>query len=69
VIRWDGPSGYVVAFSTRRGGVSTGPYSSLNLGLLTDDDVANHKRGGRVSNLNRIRGRCVNLPARDHVRI
>ncbi len=27
-----------VAFSTRRGGVSTGPYESLNLGILTDDD-------------------------------
>ncbi len=27
-----------VAFSTRRGGVSEGPYSSLNLGILTDDD-------------------------------
>ena len=26
-----------VAFSTRRGGVSEGPYESLNLGLLTDD--------------------------------
>jgi len=47
VIRWDGPSGYVVAFSTRRGGVSTGPYSSLNLGLLTDDDVANVEENRR----------------------
>jgi YfiH family protein len=27
-----------VLFTTRRGGVSEGPYSSLNLGLLTDDD-------------------------------
>jgi YfiH family protein len=27
-----------VAFSTRRGGVSEGPYDSLNLGILTDDD-------------------------------
>ena len=27
-----------VAFSTRRGGASAGPYSSLNLGILTDDD-------------------------------
>ncbi len=27
-----------VAFSTRRGGVSEGPYESLNLGMLTDDD-------------------------------
>jgi YfiH family protein len=25
-------------FTTRRGGVSAGPYASLNLGLLTDDD-------------------------------
>jgi YfiH family protein len=29
-----------VAFSTRRGGVSEGPYDSLNLGILTDDDQA-----------------------------
>lgn len=27
-----------VLFSTRRGGVSRGPYESLNLGILTDDD-------------------------------
>jgi YfiH family protein len=30
-----------VLFSSRRGGVSTGPYASLNLGRLTDDDDAN----------------------------
>jgi polyphenol oxidase len=29
-----------VTFTTRRGGVSEGPYSSLNLGILTDDDPA-----------------------------
>ena len=42
--RWQG--GHVAAdlpgagvlFSTRRGGVSTGPYASLNLGRLTDDE-------------------------------
>jgi YfiH family protein len=34
---WDPPGPYRVAFSTRRGGVSEGPYDSLNLGLLTDD--------------------------------
>jgi YfiH family protein len=34
---WDAPGPYEVAFSTRRGGVSSGPYESLNLGLLTDD--------------------------------
>jgi YfiH family protein len=27
-----------VTFTTREGGVSEGPYSSLNLGILTDDD-------------------------------
>jgi len=30
-----------VAFTTRRGGVSEGPYESLNLGILTDDDPGN----------------------------
>jgi YfiH family protein len=37
----------VAAFSTRRGGVSEGPYASLNLGLLTEDDaerVAENRR-------------------------
>ena len=45
--RWEGehiaadlPGGRVL-FSTRRGGVSTGPFASLNLGRLTDDDGAN----------------------------
>jgi YfiH family protein len=44
--RWDGdhiaatlPAGSLL-FSTRRGGVSTGPFSSLNLGRLTDDKGA-----------------------------
>lgn len=32
--------GAAVRFSTRDGGVSEGPYASLNLGLLTDDDPA-----------------------------
>jgi polyphenol oxidase len=41
MIRWDAPGPYVVAFPTRNGGVSIGPYASLNLGLLTDDDAAN----------------------------
>jgi YfiH family protein len=41
MIRWDAPEGYVVAFTTRRGGVSAGPYESLNLGLLTEDEPAN----------------------------
>ena len=32
--------GASVTFTTRQGGVSEGPYSSLNLGILTDDDPA-----------------------------
>jgi YfiH family protein len=45
--RWEGahiaadmPGGRVL-FTTRRGGVSAGPYASLNLGRLTADDSAN----------------------------
>ena len=45
--RWEGehvaadlPGGRAL-FSTRRGGVSAGPYESLNIGRLTDDDGAN----------------------------
>jgi YfiH family protein len=41
VIRWDAPGPYTVVFSTRTGGVSTGPYESLNLGAMTRDDPAN----------------------------
>jgi YfiH family protein len=44
--RWDGdhiaadlPGGRVL-FSSRAGGVSDGPYASLNLGRMTDDDPA-----------------------------
>ena len=48
MIRWHGPGPYEVAFSTRVGGVSTGPYESLNLGALTQDDprhvVENRRR-------------------------
>jgi len=36
VIRWDEP-GYVVAFTTREGGVSDGVYASLNLTQGTGD--------------------------------
>ena len=36
--RWDVPGPYEVHFSTRSGGVSNGPYASLNLGFLSGDD-------------------------------
>jgi hypothetical protein len=39
-MRWDRDP-YVVAFTTRVGGVSTGAYESMNLGILTEDDPGN----------------------------
>jgi polyphenol oxidase len=48
LLRWDdAPEPYEVVFSTRAGGVSGGPYESLNIGLLTDDEaqaVAENRR-------------------------
>jgi YfiH family protein len=41
LIGWDAPGPYAVAFSTRQGGVSDGPFASLNLGIRTDDEPAN----------------------------
>ncbi len=39
MIRWaEAPSPYEVVFSTREGGVSGGPFSSLNLGRATADE-------------------------------
>jgi polyphenol oxidase len=60
--RWEG--GHVAAdlehgrvlFSTRRGGVSSGPFASLNLGRLTADDDANV-----AANRDRL-GAAVGLP-------
>jgi polyphenol oxidase len=44
---WDAPGPYEVAFSTRHGGVSKGPYTSLNLGLLTADTADNVEENRR----------------------
>ena len=48
MIRWTPPGPYEVAFSTREGGVSEGPYASLNLGRLTGDDVERVDENRRV---------------------
>lgn len=37
--RWDAPGPYEVVFTTRVGGVSRGPFASLNLGRKNGDDV------------------------------
>jgi YfiH family protein len=75
MITWDGD--HLVArlgdarvlFTTRRGGVSEGPYASLNLGESTGDDrsavAANHARlrdlagGARVARCRQVHGRAV----------
>ncbi len=48
VLRWESaPVGVAVAFTSRRGGTSSGPFASLNLGALTADEavsVAENRR-------------------------
>jgi len=57
VIRWSPPGPYQVVFSTREGGVSEGPYASLNLGRMTGDDVR------RVDENRRILCAAVGVPS------
>jgi YfiH family protein len=56
LIRWD-ESGYVVAFTTRVGGVSEAPYDSLNLTVGTGDDRS------RVEENRRLACDAVGVPA------
>ena len=48
MIRVELPGGEA-AFSTREGGVSEGPYESLNLGILTDDDPARVRENREIA--------------------
>jgi YfiH family protein len=48
LIRWE-VDGYVVAFTTRVGGVSEGPYASLNLGRKSGDDVERADENRRIA--------------------
>lgn len=48
MIHWDAPGPYRVAFSTRLGGVSEGPYAALNLGRMTGDDVERVDENRRI---------------------
>jgi YfiH family protein len=48
MIRWH-IGGYVVGFTTRRGGTSEGPYASLNLGLRTADDPQRVRENRRIA--------------------
>jgi len=49
MIRWQAPGPYEVVFTTRVGGVSEGPYASLNLGRKTGDDVARVDENRRIA--------------------
>jgi YfiH family protein len=46
LIRWGAPGPYIVAFTTRIGGVSEGPHDSLNLGARGDEPerIAENRR-------------------------
>jgi polyphenol oxidase len=75
MIGWDGEhlvadlGGARALFTSRRGGVSAGPFASLNLGERTDDDPAavaeNHARlqalagGARLARTSQVHGRDV----------
>jgi polyphenol oxidase len=48
VIRWEA-EGYAVAFTTRVGGVSEGPYASLNLGRKSGDDPERADQNRRIA--------------------
>ena len=48
MIRWDA-DGYRVAFTTRVGGVSEGPYASLNLGRKSGDDPERADENRRIA--------------------
>lgn len=48
MIHWEQP-GYVVAFTTRVGGVSDGPFASLNLTVATGDDPRRVEENRRLA--------------------
>jgi polyphenol oxidase len=49
LIRWETPRPYRVVFSTRRGGVSEGPFASLNLGRKSGDAVERADENRRIA--------------------
>jgi polyphenol oxidase len=48
-MRWAAPGPYEIVFTTRVGGVSEGPYASLNLGRKTGDDVDRVDENRRIA--------------------
>ena len=66
MIHWDAPGPYVVAFSTRVGGVSEGPFESLNLGIFTADDPRGWSRTAAASRIERDRPRAARMAWQQH---
>jgi hypothetical protein len=67
-VEWDAPAGVGAFMSTRAGGVSTGPFASLNLGTAVGDEpaavAANRRRferaiGARPAWLRQVHGAAV----------
>ena len=50
-------------FSTRQGGVSEGPYASLNLGILTDDEPARVIEDRKSTRLNSSHTATSRMPS------
>ena len=48
MIRWQ-PEGYEIVFTTRLGGVSEGPFESLNLGRKSGDDIERVDENRRIA--------------------
>jgi YfiH family protein len=48
LFEWEASGPYRIAFSSRLGGVSEGPYESLNLGLLTADEPERVRENRRL---------------------
>jgi YfiH family protein len=49
MMRWAAPGPYEIVFTSRIGGVSEGPYASLNLGRKTGDDVERVDENRRIA--------------------
>jgi len=63
LLKWETEGPYNVVFSTRLGGVSDGPFESLNLGILTGDDrervVENRRRLAGAARIDAARTRMA----------
>jgi polyphenol oxidase len=70
LLRWQAPGPYEVAFSTRNGGVSDGPYASLNLALRTGDEPdAVHENRRRLCSAVGAEAEALSLNRQKHTKL